>query len=113
MACELGLEVMYRKNNNFRNIQAEITRQAVEKRITPVIIIDEANHINNGVLNELKMLFNFEMDSRDRAVVLLVGLPPVKQHLTAVSKRTVKTADNNEFQYRITYKGRNIGIHKN
>lgn len=25
-------------------------------------------------MNDLKMLFNFEMDSRDRAVVLFVGL---------------------------------------
>ena len=71
MAIELGLGAMHKKNDNFRNIQAEISRYSIEKRITPVIIIDEANYINNAVLNEFKMLFNFEMDSRDRAVVLL------------------------------------------
>lgn len=81
MAKELGLEVCHRKNDNYRNIQAEITRQALEKRITPVIIIDEANYINNAILNDLKMLFNFEMDSRDRAVVLLVGLPQLNNTL--------------------------------
>src|SRR5574344_2901491 len=63
LAAELGLEVMHRKPDNFKNIQNEILRYSIEKRITPVIIIDEANYINNAVLNDLKMLFNFNMDS--------------------------------------------------
>lgn len=46
-----------------------------------VIIIDEANYISNAVLNDLKILFNFEMDSRDLAVVLLVGLPQLNNTL--------------------------------
>ena len=45
------------------------------------IIIDEANYIKNAVLNDLKVLFNFEMDSRDRAVILLVGLPQLNNTL--------------------------------
>lgn len=94
MAYELGLSVMHKKNDNFRNIQNEITRQAVEKRITPVIIIDEANYINNAVLNDLKMLFNFEMDSRDRAVVLLVGLPQLNN--------TLRLSANEPLRQRIT-----------
>lgn len=49
--------------------------------MTPVIIIDEANYINNAILNDLKILFNFEMDSRDRAAVLLVGLPKLNSTL--------------------------------
>jgi type II secretory pathway predicted ATPase ExeA len=32
-------------------------------------------------LNDLKILFNFEMDSRDRAVILLVGLPQLNNTL--------------------------------
>ena len=75
LAQELGAQPAFRKPDNFRLIQSEITRLALEKRKTPVIIIDEANYISNAVLNDLKMLFNFEMDSRDRAVVLLAGLP--------------------------------------
>ena len=94
MAKELGLEVCHKKNDNYRNIQAEITRQALEKRITPVIIIDEANYINNAILNDLKMLFNFEMDSRDRAVVLLVGLPQLNN--------TLRLSANEPLRQRIT-----------
>jgi len=75
LAAELGAQPSFSKPGNFRLIQDEISRLALEKRKTPVLIIDEANHINNAILNDLKILFNFEMDSRDRAVILLVGLP--------------------------------------
>ena len=75
LAEGLGSSPAYRKVENFRIIQDEITRLCMEKKKTPVIIIDEANYINSAILNDLKILFNFEMDSRDRAVILLSGLP--------------------------------------
>lgn len=81
LAADLGLEPQYRKPDNFRMIQDEICRCTMEKRITPVIIIDEANHICTGILNDLKILFNFDMDSRDRAVILLAGLPALNHTL--------------------------------
>lgn len=81
LVTELGAQPSFRKPDNFRTIQGEITRLAVEKRKTPVIVIDEANYINNAILNDLKILFNFEMDSKDRAVVLLTGLPVLNSTL--------------------------------
>lgn len=77
----LGCEPAYRKTDNFKLIQNEIMRLAIEKRITPVIIIDEANYVNSGILNDLKMIFNFDMDSKDRAILLLVGLPQLNNTL--------------------------------
>lgn len=81
LAAELGFQPAYRKTENFRCIQNEINRLVMEKRITPVIIIDEANYISGSILNDLKILFNFDMDSRDRAVVLLAGLPQLNNTL--------------------------------
>lgn len=81
LAASLGAQAAYRKTENFHAIQSEITRLALDKKKTPVIIIDEANYISNAVLNDLKILFNFEMDSRDRAVILLVGLPQLNYTL--------------------------------
>lgn len=81
LAAELGAQPAFRKTDNFKIIQNEISRLVLEKRQTPVIIMDEANYIGNAVLNDLKMLFNFEMDSRDRAVVLLSGLPQLNSTL--------------------------------
>lgn len=82
LAVSLGAQAAYRKTENFHTIQDEITRLALDKKKTPVIIIDEANYVSNAVLNDLKILFNFEMDSRDRAVILLVGLPQLNNTLS-------------------------------
>lgn len=90
MATQLGLEPMCRKSDNFKIIQNEITRYSIEKRVTPVIIIDEANYISNGVLNDLKMIFNFDMDSRDRAIVLLVGLPQLNNTMRLVANEPLR-----------------------
>lgn len=90
LSSELGLEPMHKKTDNFKNIQAEINRYSIEKRITPVIIIDEANYINNAVLNDLKMIFNFDLDSKDRAVVILVGLPQLNNTLRLVANEPLR-----------------------
>ena len=81
LASELGAVPVHRKMDNFRLIQDEINRLVMEKRQTPVIIMDEANYIGTAILNDLKILFNFEMDSRDRAVILLAGLPQLNNTL--------------------------------
>jgi type II secretory pathway predicted ATPase ExeA len=94
LAIEFGLESCHRKSDNYKNIQSEINRYSLEKRITPVFIIDEANHISSAILNEFKMLFNFEMDSRDRAVVLLIGQPQLNN--------TLRLSTNEAIRQRIT-----------
>lgn len=81
LVTELGGQPSFRKPDNFRIIQDEISRLALEKRKTPIIIIDEANYINGAILNDFKILFNFEMDSRDRAAILLTGLPSLNSTL--------------------------------
>lgn len=86
----LGVEPAFRKPDNFRIIQEEISRIALEKKKTAVIIIDEANYISHSILNDLKMLFNFEMDSKDRAVLLLVGLPKLNNSLNLTVNEPLK-----------------------
>lgn len=73
LASGLGAEPRFRKNELWDDIQKEIKRYALEKRMTPVIVIDEADMLSHKVLSDLQIMFNFEMDSRDLAVVLLVG----------------------------------------
>lgn len=72
----------HRKVENYNRIQQTIKSLANEKRITPVIILDEANYISSSTLNDLKMIFNFEMDSKEKAIVLLVGLPSINNTLS-------------------------------
>lgn len=90
LVMALGNEPAFNKQNNFHIVQDEITRLAIEKRKIPIFIIDEANSINSSVLYDLKMLFNFDMDSKDRAVILLIGLPKIIQTLNLTSHEPLK-----------------------
>ena len=66
--------IPFRKIDNFKAIQDVVIRYEKEKKIIPVIILDEAQYLKHATLNDLK-IFNFEMDSQDKAVILLAGLP--------------------------------------
>ena len=59
---ELGGEARYRKVDNFKEIQSAIRRYVIEKKMTPVIIFDEAQYMKSQILSDLKILFNFDMD---------------------------------------------------
>lgn len=90
LAGSLGIEPYHKKVDNFRAIQETVTRYEKEKRVTLIIILDEANYLKSGTLNDLKLLFNFEMDSQDRAVVLLMGLPILNRTLNLNSHEPLK-----------------------
>lgn len=75
LASCLGLIPRYRKVDLFHDIQEHIVNLVYQKNITPFIIIDEAQYLQNAVLNDLRMVFNFQMDSKNLAMVLLVGQP--------------------------------------
>lgn len=48
MASELGCEPTFRKVQNFKLIQSGIERYVYEKRMVPIIILDEANYLKAG-----------------------------------------------------------------
>lgn len=90
IAAGLGAEPSFRKNDLFDDIQREVKRYALEKRITPVIVIDEADMLSHKVLSDLQIMFNFEMDSRDLAVVLLVGQPRLNTTLNQSTHESLR-----------------------
>lgn len=53
-----------------------------EQKTTLVFIIDEAQYLSRGILADLKMLMNFEMDSRNYAVMILAGQPTLNNLLS-------------------------------
>lgn len=90
LVSNLGAAPSFRKNDLWSDIQREIKRYALEKRITPVIVIDEADMLSHKVLSDLQILFNFEMDSRDLAVVLLVGQPRLNTTLNQSTHESLR-----------------------
>ncbi len=78
---EFGLEVSRYRAVARRAIRAEISRRLQEANQLPVLVIDDAHHLLNDVLEELRLLTNFAMDSQPRLCLLLVGLPELRHRL--------------------------------
>jgi Type II secretory pathway, component ExeA (predicted ATPase) len=87
---QFGLDEYYSKRKNLNAIQAEIKRLNIEKRITPVIILDEANYLLSSILNDLKILLNFEMDSKEPYILILVGQNTLRDSLNRKSNEALK-----------------------
>lgn len=70
----LGGQEIRNKSLLFRDIQrgiAELTSQGKQ----PVLILDEADLLRSALFDELRILLNFEMDSKDPLLVILAGQP--------------------------------------
>ncbi len=66
----------------FRSVRAQLlTRLTLEAKQRPVLIVDEAHHLRNEVLEDLRLLTNYEMDSQNRLCLLLVGLTELRRRL--------------------------------
>lgn len=81
LALELGLEPRWSRAMSFRAIQQEIARLATERRLTVLLVIDEAHRLRPDVLAELPLLTNFEWDSGARLALLLCGQVGLRQRL--------------------------------
>lgn len=81
LAYGLGEEPKFRKVDLFRQIQAAIERMDQERKITPVFILDEMHMAKDAFLQDLAILFNFQMDSSNPFILILAGLPHLKTRL--------------------------------
>ncbi len=79
---ELGLTVERSRSSAHHAIRTEISRLAKEARQLPVLVVDEAHHLRNDVLEDLRLLTNFAMDSENRMCLILVGLTELRRRLS-------------------------------
>jgi type II secretory pathway predicted ATPase ExeA len=82
IAWEMGLPTERSRSACYRVIRAEVTRLCVENNKTPILIVDEAHHLRNDVLEDLRLLTNYELDSVNRLCLLLVGLPEIRRRVS-------------------------------
>lgn len=75
LAIGLGLSPKQKKVDMFHQIQSHIINLHLQKKQTPFIILDEGQFLDSAILNELRMIFNHEMDSKNHAMVLLCAQP--------------------------------------
>ena len=81
IAWELGLPVERSRATARQAIRNEVSRLVTEAKQLPVLVIDEAHHLRNDVLEDLRLLTNFAMDAEQRLCLILVGLTELRRRL--------------------------------
>jgi general secretion pathway protein A len=94
IAWEMGLPTERSRAALYRQIRNEVTRLGTEARTRPVLILDEAHALRSDVLEEMRLLTNYAMDSQNRLCLLFCGQTELRRRLRmavheALSQRVV------------------------
>lgn len=81
LAYLLSGQTLYRKDILFRTIQQAIMDMAINKKIIPIIILDDAHFLKNENFFELQILSNFNFDSLSPALFVLIAQPHLQERL--------------------------------
>ena len=81
LALLLGEQPKFRKIDMYCQIQKAISTLYFEQRITPVFIADEMHMASTGILDDVRMLFNFQMDAINPFVLIIAGQPIIRNKL--------------------------------
>jgi type II secretory pathway predicted ATPase ExeA len=64
-----------------RQVSQRVERAFQEQRKKTLVILDDAHLLEDALLEDIRLLTNFEMDSHDALVLLLVGHPALRRRL--------------------------------
>lgn len=81
LALDLGIRASHRRAQLWADIKATLVKLVDERGISPVMIIDEAQHLSDRFLIDLSGFVNFAFDSRDLITLWLVGTPHLSKRL--------------------------------
>lgn len=66
----------------YHNIQKEIILLVEQEKRLPIIVVDDAQNLSKDIIHQLKVLYEYEMDSKDYITLLLVGKPELRIELS-------------------------------
>ena len=82
ISWELGLPVERSRAALYRQIRSEVSRLCLESRCRPILVVDEAHHLRPDVLEDLRLLTNYNMDAENRLCLLLLGQTELRRRLS-------------------------------
>jgi type II secretory pathway predicted ATPase ExeA len=86
----MGEVPSYKKIMMFEQLQRQIADSYYEKKITPVFILDEAQSLSSGVLEDLRAIFNFRMDSENPFITIITGNTTIRRKLQLSSNQALR-----------------------
>jgi type II secretory pathway predicted ATPase ExeA len=81
IALSLELKPKTKRPDLFRQIQDHINELFTEKRIVPVIALDECQLLSHEILESVIHFLNFDIDSRDKVILILAGQQSLRKRL--------------------------------
>lgn len=101
LCTAIGIEPNSKKTVMFESIKQHLYSLYKEKRKTFILVIDESQYLNTGILRDLKMLMNTDYDSLDCFSLVLVGLP----HLAHILQKPIHEALKQRILVHYSYEG--------
>ncbi len=71
-----------KKVTMFHQIQQTICSLYYDQKITPVIMLDEIQLVSNSILEDIRLLFSYKMDSENPFILILTGQPQIRNKLS-------------------------------
>jgi type II secretory pathway predicted ATPase ExeA len=90
LIIRMGDVPAYQKVNMFEQLQRLISASYYDRKITPVFILDEAQSLSGGVLEDLRMIFNFKMDSENPFITIISGNPNIRRKLQLAANQALR-----------------------
>jgi type II secretory pathway predicted ATPase ExeA len=82
ISWEMGLAVERSRAALHRQIKCEVSRLCTDARVRPILVVDEAHHLRAEVLEDLRLLTNYQMDAENRLCLLFLGQPELRRRLS-------------------------------
>jgi general secretion pathway protein A len=90
IAGDLGLPAASKNKSELLLQLANYLIARSQKRLTTVLVIDEAHHLSADILEEVRLLTNLETTEEKLLQILLVGQPELDEKLDSVDLRQLK-----------------------
>ena len=94
-------EVLYQLDTEPGFLQATAKRRFVDfyqkHHVLPVIIIDESQELSTAMINELRFVINFDMDSLSPLALILTGQPELRDRVKLRALRAIEQRINVRF----------------
>ena len=90
MASDFGLPASGKNKSELLLMLCNYVVSRGQKKLTTVLIVDEAHHLSADVLEEIRLLTNLETTNDKLLQILLVGQPELNQKLDSVGLRQLK-----------------------
>src|SRR5579859_4046540 len=90
VAGDFGLNVSGKNKSELLLVLSNYVISRHQKKLTTVLVVDEAHHVSTEVLEEIRLLTNLETTNEKLLQILLVGQPELDEKLDSIELRQLK-----------------------